>query len=193
MNARRVTQLVASSIILGLAIALLLDTRLGADGFSTLVDGLSRQTGLSFWMPNAVVSTVFVGVAWAFSVRPGVGSVLPPVIIGFTVSALQPILPAPESFTGRGVELAVAFGLAALGVAGYLAASFGAGPAEALALALRPIAPFRWGYSAIQIGCALGGWALGANIGVATVLVMVALGPVVEVVSRTVFRTAPSA
>ena len=44
--------------------------------------------------------------------------------------------------------------------------------------------PFRWSYGLVQGGGALGGYLLGATIGVGTVAVIVALGPLVDLTSR---------
>ena len=74
----------------------------------------------------------------------------------------------------------------AVGVAGYLGSRTGAGPTEAAALAFDPPVPFRWSYSAVQGGGALGGWALGAAIGPGTLVVIVLLGPAVDLVARLV-------
>lgn len=192
MSARRVIQLVASSIILGAGAALLLDSRLGADGFTTLIHGLRIWSGWPYWIVNILGSAVFIAVAWTRRIRPGLGTIVSVVAIGITVSLLESHLPGPTSPTGRGIELALAFVLLCIGVAGYLASHLGAGPVEAVALAFDPPIPFRWIYSGVQIGGAAGGWLLGAEAGVGTVVVVVAIGPAVDLVSRVVFRTAPS-
>jgi uncharacterized membrane protein YczE len=191
--AARILQLVIWCFVLGAGIALLLDARLGSDGFSTLVNGLRLTTGTPFWLMNIVVSAAFVLTAMARGLRPGLGTVLQIVIVGVAVSAALPLTPSPESFVGRGVELILALALVALGVAGYLATELGAGPAEAVAIAFDPPVAFRWTYSAVQIGSALVGWSLGADIGIATIIVIFFLGPVVDLASRLVFRKDPSA
>lgn len=84
----------------------------------------------------------------------------------------------------RLVVLPAAFILLAIGVAGYLASSTGAGPAEAAAIAWDPPVPFRWSYSIVQGGGALVGWLLGASIGPATLLVILLLGPSVDLCRR---------
>lgn len=187
----RVTQLVLACFVLGTGVALLLDARLGSDGYSTMVNGIRLSADLPFWAVNFAFAVAFVAIAWARGVRPGLGTIVQPVVVGFTVSWVVGLAPSPTSTAGRGIELAVAFVLLGLGVAGYLASRLGAGPTEAAALAWDPPLPFRWSYSTLQFGGALTGWAFGADIGVATVLVIVALGPVVDLLSRLVFRTTP--
>jgi uncharacterized membrane protein YczE len=77
----------------------------------------------------------------------------------------------------------VAFPVTAVGVAGYLGSAAGAGPTEAAALAFDPLLPFRWSYTAVQGFGALGGWLLGAAIGPATLLIIVLLGPGIDLIS----------
>ena len=189
----RILKLAIWCVVLGVGIAFLLDARLGSDGFSTLVNGLRLTTGTPFWVMNLVVSAAFVLIAMVRGLRPGIGTVLQIVIVGFAVSAALPLTPSPESLVGRGAELILALALVALGVAGYLATALGAGPAEAVAIAFDPPVAFRWTYSAVQVSSALVGWTLGADIGIATIVVIFFLGPVVDLASRAVFRKDPSA
>ena len=176
---RRVVQLVVSCVVLGAGVALLLDARLGSDGYSMLINGLSITTGVEFGVVNVVVGVVFVGMAWLRGRTPGLGTVVQPVVVGFVVSALLPVLPTPDSLGARSGELALAFVLLILGVAGYLAADLGAGPTEVAALAWDPPVPFRWSYSAVQFLGGLIGWLCGADFGVGTIIVVVLIGPCV--------------
>jgi uncharacterized membrane protein YczE len=177
---------VASCVVLGVGVALLLRAALGSDGYSTLINGLSLSLDLPFVVVNAVVGLVLVAVSWSRRVIPGLGTVVQPVVVGFAVSAVMWAVPAPDALATRIAMLAVAFPVLAVGVAGYLGSGTGAGPTEAAAIAFDPPVPFRWSYSIVQGGGALFGWLLGAAVGVGTVLVIVLLGPMVDLVSRQV-------
>ena len=190
---RRAIQLVASCVVLGVGIVLLLDAGLGSDGYSTMVNGIHLATDQPFWVMNLAVSVVFIALAALRGVRPGVGTVVQMVVVGVTVSVLMPFAPDPSSFALQAVELVVAFPVLAIGVAGYLASKLGAGPAEAAALAWDPPLRFKWSYSVLQACGALLGWWLGADVGIGTFLVVLLIGPLVDLVSRHVFHTAPSA
>lgn len=179
-----VVALVVSCVVLGVGIAMLLTAALGSDGYSTLVNGISIATGLPFVVANCLVGVVLVAMAWARGLRPGVGTVAQPVIVGFTVSGALAVLDQPEHLAWRLVLLALAFPVLAVGVAGYLGSGSGAGPAEAAALAWDPPLPFKWSYTIVQGGGALVGWLLGAAIGPGTVLVTLLLGPAVDLLSR---------
>lgn len=180
MPVLRILQLVVACVVLGLGVSLLLDARLGSDGYSTLINGLSLATGAEFAVVNLVIGIAFVLMAWLRGRRPGLGTVVQVVVVGVTVSLVLPLLPEPDAWPARGAELLVAFVVICVGVAGYLAADLGAGPAEAAALAWDPPVPFRWSYTGVQLVGGVVGWLCGADIGVGTVLVVALIGPVVD-------------
>jgi uncharacterized membrane protein YczE len=100
------------------------------------------------------------------------------------VSVVLGLLETPDALVWRGVLLAAAFPVLAVGIALYLGSHTGAGPAEAAALAWDPPVAFRWSYSVVQGGGAIGGWLLGATVGVGTLAVIVLLGPAVDLAAR---------
>lgn len=177
---RRLGQLLASCVVLGIGVGLLLRAALGSDGYSTLINGISLAAGIDFAIVNLLVSIVLVGLAWLRGVRPGIGTIVQPVVVGGTVSVILRIVEEPSGLGPRVGLLAASFGLLAIGVAGYLGSRTGAGPTEAAAIAFDPPVPFRWSYSVVQGVGAIVGWLLGADIGAGTILVVVALGPVVD-------------
>ena len=180
----RLLRLVVSCIVLGLGVGLLLLAALGSDGYSTFVNGMSIAFGVPFLVVNCALGVVLVAMAWWRGLTPGVGTVVQPVLVGATVSAVLALSPTPQLLFVRVVMLLVAFPVLVLGVAGYLGSGTGAGPTEAAALAFDPPVPFRWSYTVVQCGGALTGWLLGAAIGLGTLFVIVLLGPAVDLMSR---------
>jgi uncharacterized membrane protein YczE len=168
-----------SCVFLGAGVALLLNAHLGSDGYSMLINGLSMATGIAFATVNIAVGVLFVSLAWVRGRTPGPGTVVQPVVVGFTVSTLMPVFPEPGSWAGQSLEFVSAFVLLCIGVAGYLGAELGAGPAEVAALAWDPPVPFKWSYSVFQFLGGLVGWLCGATFGVGTVVVVLLIGPVV--------------
>jgi uncharacterized membrane protein YczE len=181
---RRLALVVVGCVVLGTGVALLLTADLGSDGYSTLVNGVSKSTGISFLLANLLISLLFVLVAAVRRVFPGLGTVVQIVVVGWTVSYLIDVLDTPGGLLERGLLLAAAFPVLAVGIAAYLGAHTGAGPAEAAALAWDPPVPFRWSYSLVQGGGAVVGWLLGATIGVGTLAVIFLLGPAVDLTAR---------
>jgi uncharacterized membrane protein YczE len=180
----RLALVVVGCVLLGVGVAMLLTADVGSDGFSTLVNGVSIATDRSFLLANAVISLLFLGVAALRGLFPGVGTVVQVVVVGSTVALLIDVLDTPDGLGWRFALLVAAFPVLAVGIALYLGANTGAGPAEAAALAWDPPIPFRWSYSIVQCGGAVVGWLLGATIGPGTVAVIVALGPGVDLASR---------
>ncbi len=183
-DAPALVQLVLGCLVLGAGVACLLEAALGSDGYSTLVNGLTLSSGQPFWVMNAVVGVALIAMAWVRGTVPGLGTLVQPVAVGFSVSAAMAAIPDTTSLGLRVAELVVALVLLALGVAAYLGSDTGAGPAEAAALAWDPPLPFRWSYSLVQGGGALAGWLLGAAVGPGTVLVIFLLGPAVDLLGR---------
>ena len=177
-------QLVLACTVLGAGVALLLEAAMGSDGYSTMVSGLTKATGLPFWQLNIVVGAAFIGLAWIRGTRPGPGTLVQWFLVGVVISAVMAVVPHVSSSGGRVAMLAGALVLITIGVAAYLASATGAGPAEAMAIAWDPPIPFRWSYNLVQGGGALVGWLLGAAVGPGTVLVFLLLGPAVDLFRR---------
>ena len=180
----RLLLLFTGCVVLGIGVGLLLTADLGSDGYSTLVNGIARSGDWAFVVANIAVSAVFVAVAALRRVRPDVGTLVQIVVVGYTVSLVLDTLDTPDSNLARAVLLVIAIPVLAIGIAAYLGSRLGAGPAEAAALAWDPPVPFRWSYSTLQAGGALGGWLLGAAIGPGTLVVIFMLGPLVDRVAQ---------
>ena len=180
----RLAQLVGGCVLLGVGVGLLLLAALGSDGFSTFVYGIALATGLPFVVVNLLVSVSFLALAWVRGVRPGVGTLAQIVVVGAVVDLMLSTVPAPDALWARSALGAAALPVLATGIATYLGSRLGAGPVEAAALALDPPVRFALSYNAIQLVTALVGWLLGAPLGVGTVAVVVALGPLVTLVGR---------
>ena len=103
---------------------------------------------MPFALVNLVVGVLFVAMAWLRGLRPGLGTIVQPVVVGFTVSGVLAAVDPPSPMLGRTVLLLCALPLLAAGVALYLDSALGAGPTEAAALAWDPPVPFRCGATA---------------------------------------------
>ncbi len=180
----RFAMVVSGCVVLGIGVALLLTADLGSDGFSTLVNGLARATGIDFVWANVVVSLGFLVVAAVRGLLPGLGTVVQIAVVGLTADLGLRVLETPDSLLLQVLMLLAALPVLAVGIATYLGTHLGAGPAEAAALAWDPPVPFKWSYSAVQGGGALVGWLLGATLGAGTIAVILVLGAAVDVAGR---------
>lgn len=176
--------LLVGCVVLGTGVSMLLAADLGSDGYSTLVNGLTLRTGVAFWIVNLVVGAVFVAMAMLRKVIPGIGTVVQVVLVGVVVDVALRLMSTPDELVWQIVLLVAAFPVLAIGIALYLGSHTGAGPAEAAALAWDPPVAFKWTYSIVQGGGALGGWLLGATVGAGTLAVIFLLGPAVDLAAR---------
>ena len=149
--------LLVGCVVLGTGVAMLLTADLGSDGYSTFVNGIALQTGMAFWIANLIVGAALVALAMLRKVRPGIGTVVQVVLVGVVVDVALGLLETPDHLAWRAVLLAAAFPVLAVGIALYLGSHTGAGPAEAAALAWDPPVAFKWSYSVVQGGGAVGG------------------------------------
>ena len=179
----QLVRLVVSCVILGIGVAMLLVASLGSDGYSTMINGLSIALDVKFFVVNLVIGILLVAMAWARGLKPGLGTITQPLVVGFVVSGLLDAFAEPDAMWVRVALLVLSFPVLAVGVAGYLAVDAGAGPTEAAALAFDPPVPFKWSYSVVQGGGALLGWLCGAAVGPGTLLVIFLLGPMVDLLS----------
>jgi uncharacterized membrane protein YczE len=179
----QLVRLVVSCVTLGIGVAMLLIASLGSDGYSTMINGFSIKLDVAFWVVNLVVGVLLVAMAWSRGLKPGLGTITQPIVVGFVVSGLLDAFDQPDAMWARILLLVLSFPVVAVGVAGYLAVNAGAGPTEGAALAFDPPVPFKWSYSVVQGGGALIGWLCGAAIGPGTLMVIFLMGPMVDLLS----------
>lgn len=171
-------------MLVGVGVGLVLCARFGSDGYSTLVNGISLAAHVPYAVANWSLGCSLVALAWLRRVRPGIGTIVHPFVVGSTVDLVL-LLGPPGSLVARVVLLGAGAVVLAFGVAVYLGAALGSGPFESAAFALRPL-PFRIAYVLLQaIGTAVG-WVLGAAAGPGTLLIVFGIGPLVTVFRRVI-------
>jgi uncharacterized membrane protein YczE len=179
---RRWTQLLVAFALFGLAIALMMRSRLGLGPWDAFHQGLNELTGMTVGTASIAAGLVVLVASMAIGVRPGVGTVANMILIGLLTDAALPLVPdAP------GTAWAVGYYAAALLIAGpatgmYIAAGLGSGPRDGLMLALSD--RLRWPVRRVRLGLELvvlaAGWMMGATIGLGTALFALAIGPMVQ-------------
>lgn len=173
---RRAIQLPLGCIVLGFGVAMLLTANFGSDGYSTLMSGLTRATGIDFAIISWVAAALLVLLAWSRGQKPGPGTLCQLVVVGLSVSVLLKVLPTVDGYGARIGLFAAGYVVLCVGVAAYLATDLGAGPTEGAALAFDPPLPFRWSYTIFQGLCVLVGWLCGATVGVGTIVLAAGIG-----------------
>jgi uncharacterized protein len=182
----RLIALFGGLFLFGLAIVLMLESRLGLPPWDVLHQGIARHTPMTLGVASIAVGVVILAVAWIAGQPPGLGTVANAVVIGAAIDLLRAIdavdrlseagLPARVAMLAAGVVL---FGV---GSAFYIGAGFGAGPRDSLMIALSRRTGRRIGLvrATMEITVLVIGIALGGVAGVGTLTLALLVGPVVE-------------
>ncbi len=174
--------LVGGCLLVGIGVGLALRARLGSDGYSTVIYGVSEHLPLPYAVVNWAVASLCVAGAWTRGVRPRAGTLVHPIVVGSTVDVVLQLPPA-TSPAARICTLGAGLVVLCGGVALYLGAALGSGPFESLAFALTPLS-FRSAYVVLQAAGTALGWLLGAPVGPGSVLIVFGVGPIVSALRR---------
>lgn len=179
---RRLLQLLAGLALYGVSMALVVRAGLGQIPWDVLHVGLARQ--LPFTLGQVVIGvSLLVLLLWIpLRQKPGLGTILNAILIGFALDATLPRLPAPGSLPAQVAMAVTGVLLNAVATASYIGSHLGPGPRDGLmtGLSRHTGASIRLVRTAIEIVVVLAGWALGGAIGFGTILYAVAIGPLTQ-------------
>jgi uncharacterized membrane protein YczE len=184
--------------LFAVGVVLTLDSGLGLGPWDVLNQGISRHTPISFGQASQLVSVIIVAVNLFLRVRPGLGTILNSLGIGFVVDRIlgshvvPPMAPlgllAQLTMDGAGVVLV------GLGTGLYIRANLGAGPRDGLMLGLHRATGQRIAVTraALELTAATSGFILGGAVGIGTFIFALGIGPIVEASFRVFRVTRPS-
>jgi len=188
------------SAICGVGVKLIVVADSGFDSISTLILGIMNQiqswSSISFGTWSQILSVIFLMITffWNRSLL-GIGSIINGLMVGATVNMLGPVF---ENYVTTRFDLIVSiigFGLMAFGTAIYLASDLGSGPTEALMNCL--VNHFNWSlrYARIILDSSfIGlGFLMGAKVGIATLMAMFGLGPLIQLFLKNIKSIFPQA
>jgi uncharacterized protein len=182
----RFVVLIFGLFVFAVGIVGLYEAHLGLSSWDVLNQGIAKHTPLSFGEANIVVGVTVLLIAAAMGARIGFGTVANAILVGTFVDQLLRLKVvtdrAGDPLAARVVMLLA--GIALMGVATtlYVGARFGAGPRDSLMLVLSlrthvRIRIVRFFLEAVPLVL---GYALGGEVGIGTLVYLVAIGPVVE-------------
>lgn len=180
----RIVMLLAGSVTIAVGVALLLWNDFGPGPLDVFIVGMRDRTGLPLMVAVWLTIGSLAVFAWALGRRPGVGTLVGPLITGPVIQASLHLLERHPAFDPLPAKIAVHLvALAAIGVGAGLVitAGLGAGTGELLAAAAsdrsgRPEPRMRMMFESTWL---VAGVLLGGPIGLGTVLVALAIGPAV--------------
>ncbi|MBA3232813.1 MAG: hypothetical protein H0T17_02515, partial [Propionibacteriales bacterium] len=179
---RRLIQLYVGLAVFGWSEALLVEAHLGVLPWDVLHQGLALHVGLTIGIWSVIVAFVVLLLWIPLGERPGLGTISNALVIGPFIDASLVLMPTPDAWWVRAAYVAVAIVVNALATALYIGARFGPGPRDGLMTGFvrRTGGSVRVVRTCIEVVVVITGWLLGGTLGVATLIFVVSIGPLVH-------------
>ena len=189
VDKRRLVLVICAVIMMGLALSFLNRTNLGTDPCTMFNLGMSRLLGISLGTWQALFNSfLFIFVFIFAKEQIGWGTLANMFLVGYSFDFFTWVndkwMPAAlfDSITVRVFVMIPALALFILAASAYMGASLGTSPYDAISYILADKikkVPFRVVRICYDLVVCAAGWALGSTIGVVTVIMSLALGPVI--------------
>lgn len=179
--ATRAAVLLLSSVLLGVATALLLRAGLGAGPYDVLVGGVAASTPLSHGAAAVTIGVTIVAAAALGARRAvGPGTLVIVAVVGPSVDGALAVIPDASHPLVAAAMLLSSLAAIAAAVSLMIAARLGVGVIETAAITLQRFgASARWSRTGFELAATVVGWAVGGPGGAATVLVALFVGQAV--------------
>lgn len=177
---RRLLWLVAGMVVSAVGIVMMLQANVGLEPWSVLQQGMATTTGMTYGTASMIVGAAAIGAAMLCGESFGFGTVINIILCAVFIDGLLWLGWVPQMHTlWSGVLLLLAgLELLALGTWMYMKSALGAGPRDALMVALarktgRSVGLCR---ASVEIVVIIIGYLLGGQVGIGTVICAVGLG-----------------
>ena len=187
----RYFKLIIGLLLYAVGIVATINAKLGLSPWDVFHQGISRQTGITMGQASILVGLVIVFINFFFKEKVGTGTILNMILIGWFLDLIMKnhILPEPEGIIFRLLMLAA--GMAIIGLASYLylGAGLGAGPRDAVMVAIHKKTgkSVRFIRNSIEISVFIAGYFLGGTVGIGTIILSLGVGYVIQFVF-TIFK-----
>jgi uncharacterized membrane protein YczE len=183
--ARRLPPLLGGLVVLGLAISISIRAELGVAPWDVFHQGVAEATGWSFGSVVVLVGLVLL-LAWIpLRQRLGIGTILNALSVGFVADFGLYLVPDQDRLAVRIPLLVAALVMFGLGAGLYIGAGLGPGPRDGLMTAIAARDHRLWLVRTVMECTFLGiGFALGGHVGVGTVVIALAIGPLTHAALR---------
>lgn len=183
----RVAMVLIGLFVLGASIALYVRADVGADPFTVLALGISKRTGATVGVATQLVGlTLLVILLIVDRSHIGIGTLLNVLLVGGFADVVLRVVPRPSGLLPTIAMTAAAVFMMGVGVGLYVSGGLGEGALEGVMLVLsgRLRISVRLSRIGMDVAAILMGVALGARIGVGTLLGAALTGPIAEATMR---------
>lgn len=188
LYAEKLARCITGLAFFGFGITLFIRANLGLAPWDIFHKGLSEKLDVSIGLVIVGVGLLLLLLWIPLRQKPGVGTVLNALEIGFVVNLTKPLIGEPDQLVMRMLMVIAGVLVIALGSALYIGAGLGSGPRDGLMLGLsqRSIGgrriSIRVARTTIELTVMLAGLFLGGSIGIGTLIFMFGIGPLVQLV-----------
>ena len=186
--AEKLARCVTGLAFFGFGITLFIRANLGLAPWDIFHKGLSEKLDVSIGLVIEGVGLLLLLLWIPLRQRPGVGTILNALEIGFVVNLTKPFIGEPDLLVIRALMVLSGVLVIAMGSALYIGAGLGSGPRDGLMLGLskRSIAgrqiSIRAARTVIELTVMVAGLFLGGSVGIGTLIFMFGIGPLVQLI-----------
>lgn len=177
---RRLLWLVAGMVVSAVGITLMLQANIGLEPWSVLQQGMAQSTGMTYGTASMIVGAAAIIAAVLCGESFGFGTIINIILCAVFIDALLWLdwIPQMTSLLPGIAMLLIGLELLVLGTWMYMKSALGAGPRDALMVALarktgRSVGLCR---ASVEIVVIIAGFLLGGQVGIGTVIAAFGLG-----------------
>lgn len=177
---KKLFYLALGQVLSAVGIVGMIQANIGLDPWNALHMGISNVTDVSFGAATIFVGIAAIAISAVLGEKFGVGTLVNVLIPGLLINLIQgwKLIPLMGGLWSGVAMMLLGQAVLAVGTYFYLAAEMGAGPRDALMVAVArklrlPVGGCR---SGIEVLAVLVGWLMGAKVGVGTVLSALTIG-----------------
>lgn len=176
------TRLIVGLAGFGVSVDLMVNSGLGLGPWDAFHAGLSARSGITIGVASEIVGLGIVAFSWLIGIRPGVGTLVNMVMIGWFIDLFRPWTPTPPSYVWGYLFYIAAILVCGLSTGLYISAGLGKGPRDGLILGLvdRSRWPVRRVRTLVELAALGFGWWMGGPVGVGTLLFAFGIGPAMQ-------------
>lgn len=195
---KKILAVILAVILMGLSLSFLIRLNFGTDPCSSMNLGISHKLGISFGNWQVIFNVILFAIILLYDrSQIGWGTLANMLLVGYSADfftwVFDSILP-DDAFTSFGIRVAVlvpALVLFIFTAAVYMAVDLGSAPYDAAVFILASkikVVPFRFIRMCWDITACVIGFLLGSTIGIVTVTMAFALGPVISWVKLRIYK-----
>jgi uncharacterized membrane protein YczE len=175
---RRFPRLVLGLLPLGIGVGLTICAHLGVSPYDVLHQGIAKQTGISFGSVVVLVGIVVLLLWIPLRQRPGVGTVVNTLTVGYITNATIIVVGPVDGFALRWTLLVAGVLVTAVGIGLYIGCGLGPGPRDGLMTGIAARGYPLWGVrTSLELCACVLGFVLGGNVGIGTLVFAFGIGP----------------